>query len=118
MQREQLQLPADLRTPHFIDAAGNLKPYPKKVLDLHRKQSQVPIPSSEPTYEEWKSGQARSKGPYSKKKFDIDEIHPELQEEILGDDGRKVREYSFADDVTPPFEKPAPLLNVLDFDVK
>lgn len=112
MQQEQRRLPEDLRTPHYFDEDGNLKPYPQKVLDLHSARSQAPVPSSEPAYEGKQPDQDVKKD-QDTNRLTIEEVHPDLQEAILGEQRGEARAGKGAS-----FKRPPPLPDVLKYDVK
>lgn len=103
-------MPEELRTPHYFDKDGQLRAYSLEQIEEHRKKSRIPIPSTEPTYQEWKEGKGASKDRISNAGSSmINDIHPELQEEILGSEDAH---QSLADQIAG-FKKPAPLPNVL-----
>ena len=72
-------------------------------------KTSIPIPSAEPTYEEWKQGKGPSKERAKKDpQNEADQIHPQLEDEILGASRNEAPREQIAS-----FERPTPLPDVL-----
>lgn len=104
-------MPKDLRTPHFIDKDGSIKPYPPDVIEQHRRQSEVPIPSSEPSYHQSLDKQ-KPKEANDKHLLNGKQIHPDLKEELIGSNEKGSVMSNIQD-----FVKKSPLPDVLQLDV-